>query len=274
MRDASDGRMQQGTDADSAGEAVQVRVEGAMATITIDRRHAMNALTHGVLVALEEAIGRLDGEVRVAIIRGAGQKAFASGMDLNVLRTFDPAGAQRHFDELNACLNTLETAPFPIIAMIHGYAIGGGCELAAACDLRIAGTSARIGVPVGRFGHCPDRENLRRLLRFFSPGQIKAMILTDTLIGADEAHRIGFFNWVVPDFALEEFTKSIASTVSQKSPLGLRALKRALVEVLDGSTAHAENPQDDLVTSLWTTADLQEGVAAFLEKRSPKFQGS
>jgi enoyl-CoA hydratase len=252
---------------------VTVRIDAAIATITIDHRTAMNALTEGVLRALGDAIRQLGGDVRVAIVRGAGQKAFASGMDLNVLRGFDPASAQRHFDELNDCLRNIEQAPFPVIAMIHGYAIGGGCELAAACDLRIAGTSARIGVPVGRLGHCPDRENLRRLMRFLSPGQIKAMIMTDTLLSADEAYRIGFFNWIVPDEVLEEFTRSIATTVSQKSPLGLRALKQALTEVLGGSIAHADDPREDLITSLWTTADFQEGVAAFFERRTPAFTG-
>lgn len=257
----------------SGGATVTVRIDAAVATITIDHRTAMNALTEEILAALEDAIGRLSDDVRVAILRGAGQKAFASGMDLNVLRTFDPASAQRHFDELNGCLRKIEHAPFPIIAMIHGYAIGGGCELAAACDLRIAGTSARIGVPVGRFGHCPDRENLHRLMRFFSPGQIKAMIMTDTLFSADDAYRMGFFNWIVPDCALDEFTKSIATTVSQKSPLGLRALKQALMEVLDGSIAHADNPWEDVITALWTTSDFQEGVTAFFERRTPNFKG-
>lgn len=274
MANASDHSKAENAHAASGGGTVTVRVDAAIATITIDHRAALNALTEDVLVALEDAIGRLSVDVRVAILRGAGQQAFASGMDLNVLRGLDPASVQQHFDELNVCLRKIEHAPFPIIAMIHGYAIGGGCELAAACDLRIAGTSARIGVPIGRLGHCPDRENLRRLMRFFSPGQIKAMIMTDTLFSADDAYRMGFFNWIVPDSALEEFTKSIATTVSQKAPLGLRALKQALIEVLDGSIAHAANPQEDLITSLWTTSDFQEGVAAFFERRTPNFRGS
>jgi enoyl-CoA hydratase/carnithine racemase len=251
---------------------VTVGVDAAIATITIDHRAAMNALTEDVLRALDDAFSQL-GEVRVAILRGAGQQAFASGMDLNVLRGFDPARAQQHFDELNACLRKIEQAPFPVIAMIHGYAIGGGCELAAACDLRIAGTSARVGVPIGRLGHCPDRENLLRLMQFFSLGQIKAMIMTDTLFSADEAYRIGFFNWVVPDSVLDEFARSIATTVSEKSPLGLRTLKQVLPEVLEGSIAHADNAQDDPITALWMTSDFQEGVSAFFERRKPKFNG-
>ena len=160
----------------------------------------------------------------------------------------DPAATQKHFDQLNRVLRAVETAPFPVIAMVHGFAVGGGCELAASCDLRIAGSSARIGVPIGRFGHCPDRENLQRLLRLISPAHIRAMIMTDTLFDAGDAHRMGFFNWVVPDASLETFTLAMATTISQKSPLGLRALKRALAEVLDGSIAHAEKPEEDLIT--------------------------
>jgi enoyl-CoA hydratase len=146
--------------------------------------------------------------------------------------------------------------------------------LAAACDLRIAGSGARIGIPIGRFGHCADRENLRRLLRLTSPTLVKAMIMTDALFNADDALRAGFFNWVVPDSSLEAFTMSIAKTVSQKSPLGLRALKKVIGEILDGSIAHAERPEEDTIASLWATQDFQEGVAAFFEKRTPNFKGS
>ena len=117
------------------------------------------------------------------------------------------------------------------------------------------------------------RENLQRLVRLMSPAHVKAMIMTDTLFDANDGHRMGFFNWVVPDAQLETFTLSMATTISRKSPLGLRALKLALIEVLDGSTAHAVKPEEDLVTSLWATSDFQEGVTAFFERRKPQFQG-
>ncbi len=254
---------------------VRLDVEGAVATITIERREVLNALSEAVLDQIEAAVAEVGGrgDLRVAILRGAGERAFASGMDLAALRTFDPARTQHHFDQLNRVLRAVEEAPFPVIAMIHGYAIGGGCELAAACDLRIAGSSARIGVPIGRFGHCADRENLRRLLRLISPAAVKAMIMTDTLFDAGAAERMGFFHWVVPDAQLEAFTRSVALTVAQKSPLGLSALKRAIAEVLEGSIAHAEVPEEDLITSLWATEDFQEGVAAFFERRVPQFRG-
>ncbi len=259
----------------SAAPAVRIKVEGAIATVTLDRREVHNALTHDVLDEIDSAFIGLaaDPAVRVAILRGSGERAFASGMDLKHLRLMGPADTQEHFDQLNRVLKRIETTPFPVVAMVYGFAIGGGCELAAACDLRIAGSSARIGVPIGRFGHCTDRENLQRLLRLISPAHIKAMIMTDALFDASDAHRMGFFNWVVPDASLEAFTLATAKTISQKSPLGLRALKQALTEVLDGSTAHAADPNEDLVTSLWTTSDFQEGVAAFFERRPPQFQG-
>ena len=254
---------------------VQTSIEGAIATVTIDRREVLNALSEDVLVSIDEALVRLDADeaVRVAILRGSGERAFASGMDLKALKGFDPAATQHHFDQLNGVLRRIERARFPVIAMVHGYAVGGGCELAAACDLRVAGSGARIGVPIGRFGHCPDRENLRRLLRLMPPTHIRAMIMTDTLFDAAEAQRIGFFNWVVPDAQLEAFTQSLALTVSQKSPLGLATLKRALNEVLDGSIAAAKDPEQDMITALWRTRDFQEGVDAFFEHRLPRFEG-
>jgi enoyl-CoA hydratase len=259
----------------SHASAIGVRIDGAIATVSIDRRDVHNALSHDVLDEIEAAFAQLAANpaVRVAILRGSGERAFASGMDLKQLRAMNPADAQAHFDQLNHVLRLIESAPFPVIAMVYGFAVGGGCELAAACDLRIAGSSARIGVPIGRFGHCADRENLRRLLRLISPAHIKAMIMTDTLFDASDAHRMGFFNWVVPDASLEAFTLSVATTISEKSPLGLRAFKQALAEVVEGSVAHAARPEEDLITSLWTTSDLQEGVAAFFERRKPQFQG-
>ncbi|WP_213767428.1 enoyl-CoA hydratase-related protein [Caballeronia sp. dw_19] len=256
--------------------AVQARMDGSIATVTIDRRDALNALSDDVLDSIESTFGSLaaDPDVRVAVLRGAGHRAFASGADLNTLRTFDPGSAQQHFDRLNRALRAIEQAPFPVIAMIHGYAVGGGCELAAACDLRIAGSSARIGVPIGRLGHCADRENLRRLLRLIPPAYVKAMVMTDTLFDAGEALRIGFLNWVVPDAMLDAFTQEMATAVSQKSPLGLRAFKRAFDEVMSGSVEHASVPEEDMITSLWATKDFQEGVSAFFEHRTPRFNGS
>ncbi len=261
--------------APSGNRAVRIEKDGAIATLVIDRAEIRNALNEEVLDGIERAMMGLaaDGTTRVVILRGAGEKAFGSGMDLNELRKLGPREAQEHFDHLNRCLAAIEGCPLPVIAMIYGYAVGGGCELAAACDLRIAGAGARFGVPIGRFGHCPDRINLQRLTRLISPVHVKAMIMTDTLFPADEALRIGFLNWVVPDAELAAFTRSIATTVAQKSPLGLRALKRVLAEVLDGQVAHAADPAKDTITSLWATRDFQEGVSAFLEKRTPVFEG-
>ncbi len=254
---------------------VTATVEDGIATVTIDRRSVVNALDEDVLNAIEAAFRRLDEDatVRVAILRGAGERAFASGMDLKVLRSFTPADAQHHFDHLNRVLCTIEGVRFPVLAMIFGYAVGGGCELAAACDLRIAGSSARVGVPIGRFGHCADRENIRRLLRLVSPAHVRAMIMTDTLFDASEAKQMGFFNWVVPDAHLVAFTRSMALGISKKSPLGLATFKRALAEVLDGSVATAGDPEQDVITRLWRTQDFQEGVSAFFDRRTPRFEG-
>ncbi|CAM5220930.1 Enoyl-CoA hydratase OS=Castellaniella defragrans OX=75697 GN=HNR28_002552 PE=3 SV=1 [Castellaniella defragrans] len=254
--------------------SVRVDIESAIATVTIERGDSLNALNDEVLTGIVNAMREVERmeSIRVVVLRGAGRRAFASGMDLHVLGSYDPAGAQQHFDRLNITLRAIEQVPVPVIAMVYGYALGGGAELAAACDLRIASNTARIGVPVGRFGHCPDRENLKRLLRLLSPADVKAMVMTDTLYCAEEALRMGFFNWVVPESALQAFTYSIATVVSQKSPLGLKAFKKGVAQVLEGSVEHAENPEEDMITSLWATRDLQEGIAAFFERRVPEFK--
>jgi enoyl-CoA hydratase len=260
---------------DRRGGFARIIEEGAVATLEFGRAEAGNALSNEALEEIRAVVSELGGrpDLRVLVVRSVGQKAFGSGMDLRELRRMTPSEAQRHFDILNAALRAIEECPLPSIAMVRGYALGGGCELAASCDLRIGAAGAQIGMPIGRFGHCPDRENLRRLSRLLSPAHLKAMVLTDMLVGADDAHRMGFFNWVVPDLALEAFTREVAASVSQKAPLGLRAFRRALAEALDGSIGHAADPAQDIVTALWTTRDFQEGVGAFLERRPPRFEG-
>lgn len=253
---------------------IETTVRDAIAWLDICRGRSGNAFNNDVLAAIQDAVVELSrGDVRVLVIRGGGQRAFGSGMDLNELRTLTPVEAQAHFDVLNACLDAIEKAPMPTIAMVRGYAVGGGFELAAACDLRVAGASARVGVPIGRIGHCVDRQNLHRLLRLVSPAHVKQLIMTDQLLLADEAQRIGYFNWVVPDFSLDDFTASLAATVASKAPLGMRALKQVVNEVLDGALAPAADPEQDVVASLLSTRDFQEGVAAFLERRKPVFEG-
>ncbi len=255
-------------------DAVLLDRSAGVGTITINRPEQRNALNGEVRQAIVDAVYECanDDAVRVAVVRGSGGVAFASGADLRELSQYDPAGARDHFAEFNGQLEQLEAAPIPIIAMISGYALGGACELAAACDLRVATDSSRFGMPIGRIGHSIDKGNMRRLLRLMPPAELKAMLLTDDLISAAHALRIGLVNWVVPAQSLEAFTYDLARRVGSKAPLAVRAAKRLINEVCDERTAPTEGDAD-LASSLFATEDFAEGAAAFLEKRTPNFVG-
>jgi enoyl-CoA hydratase/carnithine racemase len=257
------------------GEVVRIERRDAVALVTIDRPERRNALDGAVRHGLARAVADLerDGTTRVVVIRGAGSRAFASGGDIAEMAEMDSDAARRHFVEFEACLGAIERSRLPFLAMIRGFALGGGCELACSCDLRIAASDGRFGVPIGRLGHTLDLANARRLLRLVGPARIKAMLWTDQLIDAGEAHRIGLVDWVVPAPQLEDFTFSLARTIAAKAPRSIAGTK----EVLDYLAQHpAPAPDEDnarFAAPLFDSDDFKEGVRAFLDKRAPRFTG-
>jgi len=241
--------------------------------VTVDRPEAMNALDRPTL---EELRGRLeelaaDEEARVVLLTGAGEKAFVAGADIKYMSGLGVEEAKEWGALGHRAGHLLETMPKPTIAAIDGFALGGGCELALACDLRYAGSGAKLGQPEINLGIIPGWGGTQRLARVCGLGVAKDMILTGRLVDADEALRIGLVNGVHdPVF---EKAREVAALLASKSPLALAAAKRALNHSLQGD--HVENLQReaDEFGSLFVSEDAKEGLTAFAEKREPRFTG-
>ena len=233
----------------------------------------MNALDRPTLEELRDRLAELrhDTEAGALILAGAGGKAFVAGADIKYMSGLDVEGATAWGELGQACAQLLETMPKPTIAAIDGFALGGGCELALACDLRYAGSSAKLGQPEINLGIIPGWGGTQRLVRACGIGVAKELILTGRLVDADEALRIGLVN-AVHDPVLEK-AREVAELLASKSPLALAAAKRALNHALQGD--HVENLQReaDEFGGLFGSEDAREGLTAFAEKREAHFTG-
>ena len=258
----------------SAYETVRVDTENGVAVLTIDRPEKRNALSGQVRAELIAALDALrdDESVRVLVVTGAGEKAFVAGADIGEFAQRTPLEqraamtGRRVFDEIAAY-------PKPVIAMINGYCLGGGCELALACDVRIAADTAKLGQPEINLGIIPGGGGTQRLPRVVGMGQAMRLVLSGELVDAAEALRIGLVDVVHPAAELRERTMTFARAMAEKSPVALRMAKSAV-------RAAAEMPLDAGLryeTELFVTAfgsdDKREGIAAFLEKRPARFTG-
>ena len=233
----------------------------------------MNALDRPTLEELRDRLAELrhDTEAGALILAGAGGKAFVAGADIKYMSGLDVEGATAWGELGQACAQLLETMPKPTIAAIDGFALGGGCELALACDLRYAGSRAKLGQPEINLGIIPGWGGTQRLVRACGIGVAKELILTGRLVDAEEALRIGLVN-AVHDPVLEK-AREVAELLASKSPLALAAAKRALNHALQGD--HVENLQReaDEFGGLFGSEDAKEGLTAFAEKREPRFIG-
>jgi len=233
----------------------------------------MNALDRPTLGELRDRLAELrhDTEAGALILAGAGGKAFVAGADIKYMSGLDVEGATAWGELGQACAQLLETMPKPTIAAIDGFALGGGCELALACDLRYAGSRAKLGQPEINLGIIPGWGGTQRLVRACGIGVAKELILTGRLVDAEEALRIGLVN-AVHDPVLEK-AREVAELLASKSPLALAAAKRALNHALQGD--HVENLQReaDEFGGLFGSEDAREGLTAFAEKREAHFTG-
>lgn len=247
--------------------------EGAVATITFNNPKALNALTVATFEELEQKLGELkqDAAVRVVILTGAGDKAFVAGGDIGHLGSLDTDSARDFALLAQRVIDKIEAFPKPVIAAINGYALGGGCELAMGCDIRIAADSARFGQPEVKLGIIPGFAGTQRLARLVGKGRAKELIFTGEMIDAEEACRIGLVNRVVAKEDLLTEARSLAMKMCDKSASAIRLAKEAIDNGLEMDFNRASRYEADLFALCFTTEDCKEGISAFLEKRPAKF---
>src|SRR5881409_222636 len=258
-----------------AYQTIRHELDDGVATITLSRPEVHNAMNEPMRRELTECFTALasDEATRVILVTGAGERAFSAGADI---REFvEPAPPVRFRAERRRVdfRQAMDRCPQPIIAAIRGYAFGGGLELALACDLRIAGEDAQLGLTEVNLAIIPGGGGTQRLTRLVGRGRALEMILTGARIDAREAWRIGLVERVVPAADVLAAARELARTLTEKAPVALRYAKEAVVKGLELPLADGLRLENDLATLLRTTEDRVEGAKAFLEKRKPRFTG-
>ena len=253
---------------------IHVERQDAVATVTIDRQDALNALNVETLTELRDRLrdAAADEDVRAVIVTGAGEKAFVAGADIKYMSALDVEQAKEWGALGHEAGRLLETMPKPTIAAINGFALGGGCELALACDIRYAASSAKLGQPEVNLGIIPGWGGTQRLARVCGLGVAKELIFTGRVIGADEALRIGLVN-AVHDPVLDKANET-AALLASKSPIALRVMKDLANRALGGDHAANLNAEGETFGELFASDDAKEGMTAFVEKREPVFRGT
>jgi enoyl-CoA hydratase len=258
-----------------AWEHLLVDRDGAIGIITINRPKVLNALNGPTLDELGRAVddaGR-DDTVRVLILTGAGDRAFVAGADINELAVQTPVGGREHARRGQALFDRIERLGKPVIAAINGFALGGGCELAMACTLRLAADTAKLGQPEINLGLLPGYAGSQRLPRLVGRGRALELLLLGHQISAEEAWRIGLVNRVIPAADLMTEARGVAQSLASKAPVAVRYILDAVASGLEMRFTEAEDYEATLFGLLSTTEDMREGTRAFLEKRKADFKG-
>ncbi len=258
-----------------AYETLMYEVKEGIAYITINRPKVLNALNDTVINELEHAFAaaRDDNEVRAVIITGAGEKAFVAGADITHLVNLDTLQGKGFARKGQEVFRAIEHLGKPVIAAINGFALGGGCELAMACTLRVASTNAKLGQPEVNLGIIPGYGGTQRLSRLVGKGRAMELILTGRMVDAQEAYQIGLVNKVVEPERLIEEAEKLAKTIMSKGPVAVRLAMEAVNRGIEVSLEEGLCIEADLFGLCCSTEDKIEGTKAFLEKRKPSFQG-
>ena len=248
---------------------------GRIGWVTFNRPDSRNAMTFAMydgLVKIAEAVAD-DPEIRVLVLTGAGDKAFVAGTDISQFQSFtDPQHAIEYEHRLDVVFDKLEACPRPTIAMIRGYAVGGGASIALSCDMRICTPDAKFGIPTARtLGNSLSMNSYSRLVDLIGPARAKHMIFTASMIEAEDAKTAGIVNEIVPAEELEARTMAVAEQIAGHAPLTIQVTKEAIRRILVGR--RLERQDDDLVVKAYMSQDFAEGVRAFLDKRKPKWTG-
>jgi enoyl-CoA hydratase len=255
-------------------ETILVEREGRVAILTINRPDKLNALNDQVRTDMLEILGQIehDDGIGVVVLTGAGEKSFIAGADIGEFAGRTPFD-QRHAMRSPRIFDVMASYPKPVIAMINGFCLGGGCELAMSCDIRIASEKARFGQPEINLGLIPGGGGTQRLPRLVGAGHALRLILTGDMIGAAEAKEIGLVEMVVPAEELRAKTLELASKIASKSPLTVKVAKEAVRASERLAIEEGISYERDLFCLCFSTADKAEGVQAFLEKRPAQWTG-
>jgi enoyl-CoA hydratase len=256
-------------------ETLLFDVRDGIAFVTINRPDKLNALNDQVMLELSSAVDRIttEAEIKGAILTGAGPKSFVAGADIGDLARQGPFDGKARAQRGQAVLRRLETCGKPVIAAINGFALGGGCELAMACHMRIAGENAKFGQPEVKLGIAPGYGGTQRLPRIVGKGVALQLILTGEMIDAPEAYRIGLVNKVVPSGDLLAESEKMMRGILAMGPLAVRLAMEAVDQGLEMTLDEGLLLEANHFGLLAATSDMKEGTTAFLEKRAAKFQG-
>lgn len=252
-------------------EFINYEVEGAVAVLTINRPKALNALNSAVLDEINEAIDAIDLDtVRALILTGAGEKSFVAGADIGEMSTLTKAEGEAFGKKGNGVFRKIETLPIPVICAINGFALGGGCEISMACDIRICSENAVFGQPEVGLGITPGFGGTQRLARTVGVGMAKQLIFTGRNIKAPEALRIGLVNAVYPAEELMPAAKKMASIIAGNAPIAVRNCKKAINDGLQVGIDEAIVIEEKLFGDCFETEDQKYGMAFFLDRNKDK----
>src|SRR5919112_1126112 len=253
---------------------VRVESDDGVAVLTVDRQEKLNALDGQVVEEIGQALLELETEgPRAIIVTGAGERAFIAGADIGAMSVLHSIEAKRFSEIGPAAMALLDRGPIPTIAAVNGYALGGGCEVALACDIRIAAENAVFGFPEVGLGILPGLGGTQRLPRLIGPALAKELIFTGRRIGAEEAREIGLVNRVVPEGEALKAARELAGEIAANGPLAVRHAKAAANRSTDVDLVSGLEYEADQFALLFATEDAREGMGAFVEKRKPDFRG-